>query len=249
VKERLKILNIWVDPYTRSEAIARVEAFMAGNKVYTIFAANPEKNYSVPADPDLYEAYRKADLLIPDGMGIVLAARLLHRVKLNRIPGVEFMGQICRLAARKRKSVFLFGANEAVNEAAAKKLEKIYPELKVVGRSNGYVSDDDMDVLVKKINQSSAEVLFIALGSPKQEKWFAKFGPKLEHVRVCQGIGGSLDVLVGKVRRAPDIWIKISAEWLYRLLSEPVRIKRQKVLPVFVFAVAITMVKKTLKMS
>ena len=103
MKERLKILDIWVDPVDRREAIKRVQGFLSGRKPCCIFAANPEKNFSVPKDPDLYEVFKHADLLIPDGIGIVLAARLLHGAKLNRVPGVDLMKDICRLAERTSK--------------------------------------------------------------------------------------------------------------------------------------------------
>ena len=235
MKNRLEILDIWVDPVSVEEAVERVRMFLNGDKPHAIFAVNPEKNFSVPKDPALYQVFKNADLLIPDGIGVVLAARILYGEKIERIPGVEFMGHICNLAILENKSVFIYGSREDVSSSAAEKLKARHPGLIIAGRSNGYVRDENMKELIKKINASGASILFLALGSPKQEKWFVKYAPLLKHVRVCQGIGGTLDTIAGNVKRAPIIWQKSSAEWLYRLLSEPKRIRRQKVLPIFAY--------------
>ncbi len=231
---RLKILDLWVDPVDMESALRRIEEFVErGGRPHSVFAVNPEKNFSVPADPELHENFRKADLLIPDGIGIVLAARLLYGARLSRVPGVELMENLCALSARKGYGVFLYGAREEVSRNAAEKLSERHPALKIVGRANGYVEEGEMPALVRTINESGARVLFLALGSPKQEKWYARHAPSLTTVRVCQGIGGTLDTIAGNVRRAPDWWCRWNLEWLYRLLSDPRRVKRQKVLPLF----------------
>jgi N-acetylglucosaminyldiphosphoundecaprenol N-acetyl-beta-D-mannosaminyltransferase len=217
-----------------SRAIEYVrEILKTGQRPHSIFAVNPEKNFSVPKDPALYETFRSADLLIPDGVGVVLAARLLYGARLSRVPGVELMQNICRLAASDGHSIFIYGSKADVNLKAAEMLKSRYPGLQIAGWSDGYVKENEMDGLVRKINDSRAEILFLALGSPRQEKWYATHRDRLEHVRICQGIGGTLDTIAGNVKRAPEIWCRFSAEWLYRLLSDPKRIKRQKVLPVF----------------
>ena len=208
-----------------------------GERAHAIFAVNPEKNYSVPKDPSLYRAFRDADLLIPDGIGVVLAARLLHRARLSRVPGVELMEEICRLAAAKGYGIFLYGAREEVSVDAARVLAERYPGLTVVGRANGFVTEEGMPRLVDEINASGARILFLALGSPRQEKWFATHRDELTSVRVCQGIGGSLDAVTGRVRRAPPVFCRLNLEWLSRLLREPSRLGRQKVLPLFALRV------------
>lgn len=241
---RLKILNIWVDPVTKDESLHKVRGFLkSGDRPHSIFATNPEKNFSVPKDPLLYETFKEADLLIPDGIGMVLAARILYGARLTRVPGVELMGNICELAAQERKKIFIYGAKEEVNKNAVEKLKRNYPRLDIVGRSNGYVREDEMTDLIDRINKSEAEILFLALGSPMQEKWFSAHKNDLKNVRVCQGIGGTLDTIVGNVKRAPEIWQKCSAEWLYRLISEPRRIMRQKALPLFAIMVLTSKLK------
>ncbi len=245
MKDRLKILDVWVDPVSREECLRTVRHYLrAGNRPHIIFAVNPEKNFSVPKDAILYETFRSADLLIPDGIGIVLAARMLYGTKLTRIPGVEFMEDVCALAAREGHKVFIYGAREEVNKAAVEILKKRYPCLSIAGRSNGYVKKEEMQALIHRINVSRADILFLALGSPKQERWFAAHKGFLKNVKVCQAIGGTLDTIAGKVKRAPKIWCKFSAEWLYRLISEPRRIKRQKVLPVFAVMVVLAKLRR-----
>ncbi|MEZ4601738.1 MAG: WecB/TagA/CpsF family glycosyltransferase [Syntrophotaleaceae bacterium] len=246
--KRLKVLNVWVDPVDMDQAVSRVEEFVErGDRPHAIFAVNPEKNFSVPKNPALHETFRQADLLIPDGIGVVYAARLLHKARLKRVPGVELMAAICSLAAKKGYKVFLYGAKEEVNRGAAEELVRRYPGLNIVDRCNGYVKEQEMPALVERINASQADILFIALGSPRQEDWYARHREALRTVRVVQGIGGTLDTIVGTVKRAPAFWCRLNGEWLYRLLSEPKRIHRQRVLPLFALDVLLEKVKKTLQ--
>ena len=232
MKDRLKILDIWVDPLTREQAVERVSHILKnGTRPHAIFASNPEKNFSIPADPELHRVYGEADMLLPDGIGMVYAARLLYNRVFQRIPGSEFIFDICALAAREGHGVFVYGAKEEVNAGAVKTLEGCFPGLTIAGREHGYVRD--MEELVRKINESGARILFLALGSPRQEKWFAVHGTELTTVRVVQGIGGTLDTITGHVKRAPEMWCRLNLEWLFRLMDDPRRIKRQRYLPVF----------------
>ena len=244
----MKILNVWVDPVDRKEAIHRVKKFLeTGTRPHAIIASNPEKNFSVPKDAVLYETFKNADLLLPDGIGVVLAARILYGVDLERVPGSEFIFDICNIAAKGSYRVFIYGATEDVNKKAVDELINHYPDIEIVGRANGYVKESDMPDLINRINASGAEILFLALGSPKQEKWYATHKHQLHHVKVVQGVGGTLDTIAGTVKRAPEVWCKFQLEWLYRLIMEPKRVKRQKVLPLFDVMVLIAKLK-TLKM-
>jgi N-acetylglucosaminyldiphosphoundecaprenol N-acetyl-beta-D-mannosaminyltransferase len=248
MKNRVKILNIWIDPVTKEQALEKVKYYLEyGTRPHSIFASNPEKNFSVPKDPLLYETYKNADLLLPDGIGMVLAARILYGARLARVPGSEFIFDICELAAKEGSKIFVYGAKEEVNRAATETLKRRYAGLEISGRANGYVKDEEMPDLINRINQSQAEILFLALGSPKQEKWFAAYKHVLKNVKVCQGIGGTLDTIAGNVKRAPELWCRYSLEWLYRLISEPKRIKRQKVLPIFVVMILIAKMKSFFK--
>jgi len=232
----------------RKEAIQRVKHFLAkGTKPHAIIAANPEKNFSVPKDPVLYDTFKNADLLLPDGIGIVLAARILYGVDLERVPGSEFIFDICDIAEKGNHTVFIYGGAENVNKKAVEELKNRYPNLKIAGRANGYVKESDMLDLIDRINASKAEIVFLALGSPKQEKWYATHKRHLHFVKVVQGIGGTLDTIAGTVKRAPEVWCKFQLEWLYRLIMEPKRIKRQKVLPIFAAMVIIAKIKMIMR--
>lgn len=231
---RYPILDSWVDNVDMHEALAKVIEFVEkGQRVHTVFASNPEKNFHIAKDKLLHSVFKTADLLLPDGIGMIHAMRLVFGERKRRVTGCDFMESICALAAAKKYKVFVYGAKEEVNLKAVETLQSKYPRLQIAGRSNGYVAEDDMGSLVQKINESGAEILFLALGSPKQEYWVAKHAHELKNVRVCQGIGGTLDVVAGNVKRAPEFFCKTGMEWLYRLISEPKRWKRQLVLPVF----------------
>ncbi|HBG04831.1 MAG: glycosyl transferase [Geobacteraceae bacterium GWC2_58_44] len=238
MKGRLGILDIWVDAVTMDQALEKVVEFVEeGDRPRVVFAVNPEKNFSVPRNPALHQAFRNADLLIPDGIGVVLAARLLHRARLSRVPGVELMQEICRLASAREYRLFIYGASEEVSRGAAEILEQRYPGLRIVGRANGFVPQERMPELVGEINASGAQILFLALGSPRQEQWYVAHQSELTTVRLCQGIGGSLDTITGRVKRAPSRFCRLNLEWFYRLVKEPSRLKRQRVLPLFVLQV------------
>ncbi|MBM4333123.1 MAG: WecB/TagA/CpsF family glycosyltransferase [Deltaproteobacteria bacterium] len=247
MKDRLKILDVWVDPVTRETAIERATNFLRhGQRPHAIFASNPEKNFSVPADAELYRAYGEADLLIPDGVGMIWAAGFLYGAKLKRVPGSEFIFDLCRLAVQQDCGIFLYGADEEVNRRSAEILAERYPGLKVSGRANGYVKDVEMPGLIQQINESGARILFVGLGSPKQEKWYATHRDALTHVRIVQGIGGTFDTIAGKVNRAPEFWRQHNLEWLYRLLKDPRRIRRQKAIPIFMLKVLVEKAKRVL---
>lgn len=248
-RERLKILNVWIDPVDMEQAIAKVKYYLngGGNGPRIIYAVNPEKNYSVPKTPELHRAFEEADLLIPDGIGVVLAARILYGAKLSRVPGADLNAAIWSLAVQKGYRIFVYGAKEEVNRKAVETIRLRHPGIKIVGRANGYLEKEKMSELIADINRSRAEILFVALGSPKQEIWISTYKDTLRHVRVCQGIGGTLDTIAGTVKRAPKIWQRFSAEWLYRLLSDPRRFKRQKML--FIFAAQVFLLRFRTRLS
>ena len=174
--DRLKILNIWVDSVNREIAQDRVRHFLNyGKRAHSIFASNPEKNFLFSKDPQLLEAFKNAELLLPDSIGIVWATRILAGVKLKRIPGAEFIFDICELAVKEDIGIFVYGAKEEINQNAVSQLKKRYPGLRIAGRCNGYVREYEMPDLINYINKSRAEILFLALGSPKQENWFVRY--------------------------------------------------------------------------
>jgi N-acetylglucosaminyldiphosphoundecaprenol N-acetyl-beta-D-mannosaminyltransferase len=212
----------------------------------TVLAVNPEKVYAIKRDPFLQGFFESGGLLVPDGIGVVMATNVLHGRGATRVPGADLMEELCRRAAADGWRIFLYGAHDEVNRRAVDVLRERYPGIAIVGRSHGYVPDDGMDALVRTINDSNAELLFVALGSPRQEHWMSRHLPSLA-VRVCQGIGGTLDTITGDVKRAPGPFRRLGLEWLYRLIRQPSRWRRQIVYPRFVVEVAVVAVRQRLR--
>jgi N-acetylglucosaminyldiphosphoundecaprenol N-acetyl-beta-D-mannosaminyltransferase len=167
---------------------------------------------------------------------VVLAARVFGLGKLARVPGAELMPRLCELAAVRGYKVFLFGASPEVNERAARRLRDTYPGLEIAGRQHGFVLEHEVPELLDRINTSGAQIVFVALGSPRQELWIEKYSRQLK-ANVFQGVGGTFDVIAGSVKRAPWIFRKANLEWFYRLVSQPQRLLRQTALPKFAFQV------------
>jgi N-acetylglucosaminyldiphosphoundecaprenol N-acetyl-beta-D-mannosaminyltransferase len=229
---RIDVLGVPVDCLDMEGALALVDSTIRHDGRLTILAVNPEKVMAARRDPKILAALRGAGLLIPDGIGVVWAAGLLSKQRLARVPGSELMPAICAMAAQNGYGVFLFGAAPEVNETAARVLQSSCPGLRIVGRRHGFVAEAETAALLGEINRSGADVLFVALGSPRQELWINQHIDEL-NVKVYQGVGGTFDILAGRVRRAPKLFRDLHLEWFYRLLADPRRLARQAVIPVF----------------
>lgn len=184
--------------------------------------------------PALQEAVNSADMVLPDGIGIVKGAKILGRPMKQKIPGIDFAQELFAIMAEKGMSVFLMGAKPGIAEIAEKNLQHRFNGLKIVGTNDGYFTEDKP--IIDKINAVSPDLLLVCLGAPKQELWM-RDNSKLLNVGLMAGLGGSLDVFAGVVERAPQKWQKLGLEWLYRLKEDPSRAKRMTNLPKFGFAV------------
>ncbi len=235
-EKRIELLGIPVDCVTMNEAVDRAEAMIKRQQPSLILAVNPEKIIRAQQDEKLFNLLRSADLLIPDGIGVVIAARILGLGRAERVPGSELMPKLCEKAVSRGYTVFLFGASEEVNRQAVIVLRNQYPGIHIIGSHHGYVSEKEIVGVIAHINECQPDLLFVALGSPNQELWMARYLPLLK-VKVCQGVGGTFDVVAGKVKRAPLFFRAIHLEWFYRLLSQPNRIARQTALPLFAYHV------------
>lgn len=234
---RIEILGAPVDCVDMSAAVDYVERqILTGTRPETVIAVNPEKVIKAQTDKKLHGFLCAAGLLIPDGIGVVVAASILGLGKMQRVPGAELMPAICKLSADKGYKLFLFGGRPEVNLEAVRRLEENYPGINIVGNRDGYLGREEIPGLIDEINASGADVLFLALGSPAQELWMAEHLSAL-NIKVCQGVGGTFDVISGAVRRAPRIFRRMHLEWLYRLLAQPGRLFRQTALPKFVWQV------------
>lgn len=232
---RVRILGVPVDCVDMRLTLKHIEELIQdGKKGNCVFALNAEKFMALGKDPYLRQVYETAALLVPDGVGATWGLRWQHRLSVERVSGADLMQRLCKLASEKGYKIFLYGAREEVNKKSVEKLRMFYPSIRIVGRCNGYVAEDKMEELVREINQSKADILFVALGSPKQEEWIKQYIPGL-NVKICQAIGGTLDVIAGQTRRAPRLFQKLALEWLYRLITDPKRIRRQAIYPLFLF--------------
>jgi N-acetylglucosaminyldiphosphoundecaprenol N-acetyl-beta-D-mannosaminyltransferase len=175
----------------------------------------------------------EAGLVLPDGTGLVWALRFLGFTVQERIPGVDFVDNLCRIAAGHGIPFYLFGGKHGVAEQAAARMKKKYPGLMVNGTRSGYFRREDTDAICGEIRESGARILLVALGVPKQEYWLADNLKNLGGI-VGMGVGGTLDVMSGRLKRAPAIWRRLRLEWLYRTIQEPYRWRRVIKLPLFV---------------
>ena len=235
--ERILVLNVPVDVLTMEKAVDCVcEHSKKHDRVSVVVAVNPEKSFAMQQSDEIRELIENADLVIPDGIGIVFGARILHGRQLGRVPGADLMQEICKVSSDRDIRIYIYGAKEEVNARAVAKLRERHPDIQIVGRRNGYVRDNEMEGLIQEMNDSHADIVFLALGSPRQERWMNTYGPKL-NVGVCMGIGGTLDTIAGTVKRAPVFMQKIHLEWFYRLVKQPSRLWRTRLL--FLFAVKV----------
>jgi N-acetylglucosaminyldiphosphoundecaprenol N-acetyl-beta-D-mannosaminyltransferase len=195
-----------------------------------IVAINPEKIIKAQDDPSLMKLLNSADFQIPDGIGVILASKFKGGQIRERVTGIDMMLKLCETAAKHQKKIFLYGGKPGRADEAKVKLEEMYPGIQIAGTLHGY--EKDQQVVREAINQSQADIIFVAMGSPAQENWIIANKETL-HPSVYQGVGGSFDVISGKIERAPESFQKLGLEWLYRLMKEPWRIKRQAVLPLF----------------
>jgi N-acetylglucosaminyldiphosphoundecaprenol N-acetyl-beta-D-mannosaminyltransferase len=233
---RKTILGIPLDLCQPEEFYSKIEAHLERGGLKTVFAVNAEKIMRAQKDRDLLVALQESDFLIPDGIGAVVAVRLIYHNRISRTPGIALMERLLGLSARRGYKVFILGAQPDVNDEACKNILESFPGLGLVGAQHGYLSEQEYESLVDKINGSGADILFVALGSPKQEKWVYR-NKTLLKTKICLGIGGSLDVFAGRIPRAPALVQRLGLEWLFRVLREPSRLKRAMVLPRFALAV------------
>jgi N-acetylglucosaminyldiphosphoundecaprenol N-acetyl-beta-D-mannosaminyltransferase len=195
-----------------------------------IVAINPEKIIKAQDDPSLMQLLNSADFQIPDGIGVILASKFKGGQIRERVTGIDMMLKLCETAAKHQKKIFLYGGKPGRADEAKVRLQEMYPGIPIAGTLHGY--EKDQQVVRQTINQSQADIIFVAMGSPAQENWIIANKETL-HPSVYQGVGGSFDVISGKIERAPESFQKLGLEWLYRLMKEPWRIKRQAVLPLF----------------
>lgn len=231
------VLGVRIDNVTMEQAVERIRGFVAKkDKPHLVVTCNPEMVMTAYTDQLLAEILRRADLVVPDGIGVVWASRILQRPLAERVPGIELMEAVLAAAAQSGWRVFLLGAEPGVAERAGAEMQKAFPGLNIVGQHHGFFDKTTEPQVLELIRRTQPHILLVALGVPRQEKWAAAHLASLK-VPVAIGVGGSFNVWAGVDKRAP-LWIRrIHLEWLYRLLRQPWRFRRALAIPQFMAAV------------
>ena len=232
--DRIKILGVSISNVTMSEAVDKLWEFCCEKRNHVVFTPNPEFVYRAYHDKEFRDKLNSADLTLPDGIGLVYAARIIGTPLKERVPGFEACCHIIEQASEHNAGIFVLGGKPGVAELAKNNIESKYPGTKIVGVCDGYFKDDEE--VIEKINSCSPEFLLVCTGCPRQENWIYKYKDRL-NVNVTIGAGGTVDVLSGTVKRAPAFFCKFGLEWFYRLITQPSRIGRMMSLPKFLFIV------------
>ncbi|MFR4978896.1 MAG: WecB/TagA/CpsF family glycosyltransferase [Butyricicoccus sp.] len=229
------ILGVSFHNVTLKEAVdAAMEQIRAGKKGYVV-TPNPEIVYETLQDPVFRDIVNRASFVLPDGIGVIYAARILGVPLAGKVPGIDFADALMYRMSQEGMRLFLLGAKPGVAEQAAVNLQKKYPGLIITGTQDGYFQDEQQAVDAVKA-AGGADVMFTCFGAPKQERFMAGHLDELPVTLSC-GLGGSLDVFAGTVQRAPEIFIRLNLEWFYRLCKQPSRIGRMMKLPLFLLIV------------
>lgn len=234
------VLGVQYDNVTMEEALQIGRQLLQGEKAAYCVTPNAEMAYEALHDHDFCALLNGADLVLPDGAGVVLGAKILKTPLKQKVAGIEFAQNLLPILAETGSKLYLLGSKPGVAELAAEKMLQKHPTLQICGMQDGYFQDED--AVIAKINEAEADVLYVCLGAPKQEKFMQRHQADLK-VKLMIGLGGTLDGIAGTVKRAPKWMIKLQLEWLYRLIKQPKRLGRMMRLPKFIFAA----VKKRMK--
>ncbi|MGB9856926.1 MAG: WecB/TagA/CpsF family glycosyltransferase [Dictyoglomaceae bacterium] len=223
----LKILNI---PFTffsnEKEFEEKVLSFLREDRVHTIFTPNAEIIALAERNNFLKKILMDSDLNLPDGIGVLLLAKKMGYRNLRKFAGIDAMINLISVSQREKKFIYFLGAKQEVLNNMILKLKEKYKEILISGYHHGYFSIEEEEKIINDINTSNTDILFVALGAPKQEAWIYKNKDKLK-VKIAMGVGGSFDVLSQRKKRAPKIFINLGLEWLYRILQEPKRLVKR----------------------
>ncbi|MBR2742096.1 MAG: WecB/TagA/CpsF family glycosyltransferase [Clostridia bacterium] len=228
--EKIDVLGVKFDNVTMDEAIMEVLRLLKNNETDMVVTPNPEIVQLCYENPEVMGVMNRASLTVADGIGVIYAAKMLGTPLKGRVPGFDLASNLLRYIETGEYRLFLLGAAPGIAERAAENIKAKYPRIDICGTNDGYFSDEER--IVNKINESGADICFVCLGAPKQEIFMDR------HIndtcaKVMIGLGGSLDVFAGNVKRAPAWMSRMGLEWLYRLVTNPKRMRRMMKIPVF----------------
>ena len=233
---KIDILGVGVNSLTMNEAIEQIETFFEQRKPTLIATANAEMLMRATHDKELKNILNSAELVVPDGAGTVWAAHYLGHDMPERVAGYDLAQELMRRAPEKNRRIYFFGSAPGVADKAKIKAEELYPGIQIVGTRNGFFTEADEPQIISNIKTAQPDLLLVALGVPKQEKWLAKYKDEL-NVPVSIGVGGTFDVMAGVMKRAPKWMQRAKLEWLFRAMLQPKRAGRLIALPKFVLKV------------
>ncbi|MEK3673918.1 MULTISPECIES: WecB/TagA/CpsF family glycosyltransferase [unclassified Paenibacillus] len=249
MKDKVSILGVPFSKLTLEQTTSLLDSHIGGGQggLFHLITANPEITLASQSDGRLREIICSADLIVPDGIGIVMAARRQGDPIPERVTGYDLLLSLLAKGNERGWSFYFLGTDEVTSGQAVERIALRYPQVKIAGRHHGFFTAAEEPGIIAGIQQAKPDILILAMGAPYSDKWLYKHKEALSGIKLVFGVGGSLDVISGKVKPAPAIWKKLNLEWAHRLLFAPVakgqksRWRRQSALPKFVYR---TMIRK-----
>lgn len=238
--KKINIFGVNVDNTTLKETVDKLDKFLKEDKLHIIYTPNTEIVMAAKEDEELKSILNRGDLILPDGIGLIYGSKIRKMPLRERVTGFDTSMELLKLGDKYSYNIYLLGGAEGISKKAGENIEKTYKNINVCGYHNGFFKGSHIGIkdseeekeIIEEINSSGADIVFVGLGFPKQELWINENRDKIK-AKVIIGNGGVMDVLAGKAKRAPEVYQKLGLEWLYRLLKDPKRIKRQMALPKF----------------
>jgi len=243
--EKINVRGVYFDNVTMDEAVAMLIERVKSGVQTSVFTPNPEIVQMCIDDNTMYDVIGKGDVILPDGIGVVKAAKILKTPLKERVAGFDTGKRIIAASGKENMKIYFLGGKPGIAEQAVEKMKEEFPDAIFVGSGDGYFKKEgeETDAVIEKVNASGADVLFVCLGAPTQEKWINANRDRMPGVKLFLALGGSLDGYSGNVKRAPQFFIKHNLEWFYRLACQPSRIGRMMKLPKFYFGTWIYKIK------
>lgn len=235
-RDRVEVLGLPVDRVTMDQALEIIEGFIAEGSPHLVVTADSSGIVQAQTDKEWFDIFAGADLVTPDSIGVVWAAKRAGKPVKDRVSGVDMVDRICHLSSLKGYRIVFLGAEPGVAEMAAEAMRLRHPGCNIVFARHGYFPASSDSVVAEEIAEHKPDVLFVAMGIPRQEK-FIHATQEIIRAKVAMGVGGSFDVFSGKTKRAPKLIQKLKLEWLWRTLLNPSKIKKAKALPKFAWLV------------
>jgi len=234
---KTEILGVKIDAVTKQEALDKLLGFLEGDINHTVFTPNPEFVLEAGKDGEFKNILNKGDLVVPDGVGLIIASRFAGTRLKERVTGCDLVFSLFDAVKDAGRTVYFFGGKPGVAERAKSNMEERYPGLSIVGCSDGYCDKKRERAVIREIQALKPDILLVFNSFPNQEKWIYEHRNRLP-VKITAGLGGSVDIMAGTVRRAPALMRRLGLEWFWRLLCQPSRIKRMYKLPWFLIKAA-----------